>query len=74
MKEIRYPKDEECVRNICYLFYLSTPYTDAREIYEEWHNHKVLKDYERPDFNLLKIWVGEFEDELVVNTKSYGRV
>jgi hypothetical protein len=56
--------EEITQKGLVYFYFLITPNADAKNINDAWSNHEVLKDYEKPHFEILKTWCREFKVEL----------
>ena len=52
------------VDNLVYLFILIFPTKSAHQIYTEWKENKILKEYPRPSKKNIKTWVLDTYQEL----------
>lgn len=57
------PDTYEESKNIVFFFSLITPGIDAAKLYNLWVEHAALRDYERPEYQLLVVWLDEFSFE-----------
>lgn len=57
-------KRDKLIKNLLYLYSLSSENLDPQKIFNLWTDHPVLKDYERPDLAKMQEWMGEFSKEL----------
>ena len=48
------------VKSAAFLFFLAHPGANAKRILEAWSTHEALRDYKRPDEQMLTVWVEEF--------------
>lgn len=56
--------DEKVGRGACLIYFLLHPRVEALDLHECWREHKVLRDYVRPDLITLSLWLGEFRAHL----------
>lgn len=50
-------------KDIAFFLFLITPEMTTKKLFEIWLVHPVLKDYERPEYKWLEVWVEEFSSE-----------
>ncbi len=51
--------------NLVYLYILTNPKTSTEKIYSLWQRSKILREYERPEKEILNAWVTEIKKELI---------
>ena len=56
--------DMECLKNLVYIYFLLHPNMTARRIYAIWYKSNVLGEYNRPEVEILLVWIEEFKAEL----------
>ncbi len=54
----------KALKNLIYLFILIYPDTNAKTLYENWKNDKVLAEYNRPSLELLESWFADVRENL----------
>lgn len=55
-------EDEE-TKNILFMFYLTNPSIPAERLHQVWEVHTVLRDYNKPTLNKLRLWLEEIRKE-----------
>lgn len=53
--------EETMIRNLIMFCCILYPRTNAMILSKHWERHKVLGDYEMPDYSTLQSWVREFK-------------
>jgi hypothetical protein len=57
-------KISKSLENLVYLFVLVYPKTSAELLHRDWKKNKILREYNRPPVETLRLWMQDFREEL----------